>query len=158
MRHVAAQPVELPDHDGVAISDIGEQLGEAGPVVAGTAHGVGEELGDSGGLQGSLLLVEGLGDRADADIADAGSSGVGGGHMPIVQKVSDSIPMRQRLSGQTIEAPSPAGTLRPPVAGTVSRMWSFPRQFAVNIRAGDSEQSRPGPTTGLTRGAALFGN
>ena len=68
--HVAAQPVEFPHHDRVALTDILHQRGQAGPVVTGAGHHIREHLGDPGGAESLVLLIEGLGDRRDAGVAD----------------------------------------------------------------------------------------
>jgi hypothetical protein len=44
VERVAAQPVQLPDHDGVAVSHVGHQVGQTGTIVTGTGHDVRERL------------------------------------------------------------------------------------------------------------------
>ena len=60
MRQRAAQPVQPPDHQGVACSKVGERLGEAGAFRHGARHRIGVELLAAGSGQCVLLEGEGL--------------------------------------------------------------------------------------------------
>lgn len=44
VERVAIKPVELPDHDGGAFPDVLNQRPQAGTVIAGAGHGVGEKV------------------------------------------------------------------------------------------------------------------
>ena len=70
MLEIPAQPVELPDHHGVAGADVLHQGGQAGTVIAGAGHGVGEGLCHAHRFEGSVLLIEGLGDGAYPHVPD----------------------------------------------------------------------------------------
>ena len=61
MEGVAAQSVELPHHDGVTFTHVGNERGQAGPVVTGAGNHIREHLGDPGGAESFVLLIEGLG-------------------------------------------------------------------------------------------------
>jgi hypothetical protein len=69
---IPAQPIELPHHDGVSLADVLHESRQAWAVVVGARHGVGEGLISANRVKCCSLLIEGLGDRADADLADAG--------------------------------------------------------------------------------------
>ena len=53
----AAEPVQLPDHEGVAGAQLVQELLEGGPVGAGAAGGVGEDPVAAGRLEGVDLEV-----------------------------------------------------------------------------------------------------
>jgi hypothetical protein len=81
---VSTESVELPDHDRVTLAHVCHQLGQTWAVVACARHGVGERLNDTSGIESCLLLVEGLGDGGDPDVADPmtmvlGALGIGVG-------------------------------------------------------------------------------
>jgi len=69
-RQGAAEPVQRRHHHGVPVAHVGEQRGQAGPVVAGPGEGVGEDPLAAGGGQRVLLCFEGLVISADPGVAD----------------------------------------------------------------------------------------
>jgi hypothetical protein len=78
---VATQPIQLPDHDRVALADIVEERGEARAVVLGTRDGVGERLHHVRRFEACVLLSKGLRDRGGTGMADAGT-GAGAASFP----------------------------------------------------------------------------
>ena len=65
----APQPIEAPDHQGVAGADIAEGLVESRPVGPGAGEDVPEDLVTAGGGQGVQLQVEGLVPGRDPGVA-----------------------------------------------------------------------------------------
>jgi hypothetical protein len=65
----AAEPVELPDDQGVARPQLVQELGEGGPVGAGAAGGLGEHPIAAGGSEGVDLQLWLLVGGRDAGIA-----------------------------------------------------------------------------------------
>ena len=61
--HVAAQPIETPHDEGVAIAQIVHAFREAWSIITGTRHHVMEDLARTGSRQGFRLLLQRLADR-----------------------------------------------------------------------------------------------
>jgi hypothetical protein len=66
----AAEPVELPDDEGVAGAQLVQELGEDGPVGAGAAGRLDKDAVAAGGLQGVDLELWLLVSGGDAGIAE----------------------------------------------------------------------------------------
>lgn len=68
--HATPQAVELPDHQGILLAEMGERLLQPRAVISGSAHPVGEYALTPGLAEGMGLEVEVLVFGGDEDLAD----------------------------------------------------------------------------------------